>query len=131
MRAGDKRIKKFFTPNAPGPAGHYSQAVIFNDTIYISGQLAVNPFTGERVNGSIEEQTKLVLDNIGTILRDAGSDRSKVIKSTVYISDISQWGKVNEVYARFFGDHKPARAVIPVGELHHGLLIEMEVIAAL
>lgn len=131
MAFKDKSIRTFNTSNAPKPGGHYSQAVIHNDTIYISGQLPVNPFTGEKVTGDIETQTRQVLENIRIILKDAGSDLSKVIKSTIYISDISLWGKVNEVYAGFFGNHKPARAVVPTKELHYGFLVEIEVIAAL
>lgn len=123
-------IKLFNTANAPEPGGHYSQAVIYNNTIYISGQLPVNPFTGEKVLGSIEEQTLQVLENIGTILKDAGSDISKVVKTTIYITDINHWGRVNDVYSGFFKKHKPARAVVPVTNLHHGFLIEVEVVAA-
>lgn len=123
-------IKLFHSVNAPEPGGHYSQAAIYNNTIYISGQLPVNPFTGEKVTGSIEEQTLQILENIGTILKDAGSDISKVIKTTIYISDINHWGRVNDVYASFFKKHKPARAVVPVTNLHHGFLIEVEVVAA-
>jgi 2-iminobutanoate/2-iminopropanoate deaminase len=124
-------IRLFYSANAPEPGGHYSQAVIYNNTVYVSGQLPVNPFTGEKVTGSIEEQTLQVLENIGTILKDAGSDISKVVKTTVYITDINHWGRVNDVYAGFFKKHKPARAVVPVKELHHGFLIEVEAVAAL
>lgn len=131
MGTPDNRIKKFNTSNAPSPGGHYSQAVIYNNTIYISGQLPINPFTGEKVSGNIEVQAKQVLENIGVILKDAGSDLSKVIKTTVYISDISLWGRVNDVYAKFFGNHKPARAVVPTRDLHYGFLVEIEAIAAL
>ena len=131
MGSQEKSIRTFKTDNAPAPGGHYSQAVIHNNTIYLSGQLPVNPFTGEKVTGDIEIQTRQVLENIRVILKDAGSDLSRVIKATVYISDISLWGKVNEVYSGFFGSHKPARSVVPTRDLHYGLLVEMEVIAAL
>ncbi len=124
-------MQLFNSPNAPAPGGHYSQAVIHEGLIYISGQLPINPFTGGKVNGSIEEQTLQVLDNLNTILKDAGTDKKKVIKCTVYISDITLWGKVNEVYSDFFGKHKPARAVVPVKDLHFGFLIELEAIAAI
>ncbi|HUS85666.1 MAG TPA: Rid family detoxifying hydrolase [Bacteroidales bacterium] len=129
MNRKDKRIEKFFTVNAPEPAGHYSQAVIHDGIVYVSGQLPVNPFTGEKVTGSIEEQTRQVLENIGIILKDCGSSRNSVLKTTVYVSDISLWGRVNEVYGAFFGDHKPARAVVPVKELHFGFLVEIEAVA--
>ena len=81
-------MQTFNTPNAPAPGGHYSQAVIHNGLIYISGQLPINPFSGEKVTGSIEDQTLQILDNLETILKDAGTDKKSVIKCTVYISDI-------------------------------------------
>lgn len=126
-----KRIRELYTPNIPEPKGHYSQAVQFNDLIFVSGQLPLNPFTGEAVKGSIEDQTLQVLDNIETILRDAGSDRKKILKTTAYISDMSHWARVNEVYKKFFGKQKPARAVVPMKELHYGVLIEIEAVAAI
>lgn len=119
------------TPDAPQPAGHYSQAVVHNGLVFVAGQLAIEPHTGERKTGSIEEQTEQALKNVAAILQAAGSDLTKVLKTTVYISDIELWGQVNAVYAQFFGEHRPARAVIPVGNLHHGFLIEIEAIAAL
>lgn len=124
-------MQLFNSPNAPAPGGHYSQAVIHEGLIYISGQLPINPFTGGKVNGSIEEQSQQVLDNLNTILKDAGTHKKNVIKCTVYISDITLWGKVNEVYSDFFGKHKPARAVVPVKDLHFGFLIELDAIAAI
>ncbi len=123
-------IKPVLTANAPAPGGHYSQAVVHNGLIYISGQLAINPQTGEKVLAPIEEQTEQVLVNIAGILRATGSDLSRVLKMTVYISDMSLWGRVNEVYARVMGEAKPARAIVPVKELHYGFLIEIEAIAA-
>ncbi|MBA3805617.1 MAG: RidA family protein [Acidobacteria bacterium] len=123
-------IKPVLTGDAPAPGGHYSQAVVHNGLIYISGQLAINPQTGEKILGPIEEQTEQVLVNIAAILRAAGSDLSRVLKMTIYISDMSLWGRVNEVYARVMGEAKPARAVVPVNELHYGFLIEIEAIAA-
>ena len=131
MSKKDSRIKLINTPNAPAPGGHYSQAVAYNGTLYISGQLPINPFSGERITGGIEDQTQQILDNIEIILKDSGSDRNKVLKMTVYISDMSLWGRVNEVYSKFFGSHKPARAVVPTRELHHGVLIEIEAVAAI
>jgi 2-iminobutanoate/2-iminopropanoate deaminase len=123
-------IKPVLTSKAPAPAGHYSQAVVFNGLVFVAGQLAIDPHTGERLTGPIEEQTEQCLKNIGEILRAAGSDLSRVLKMTVYISDIELWGAVNAVYARMMGDHRPARAVVPVKELHYGFKIEIEAIAA-
>jgi 2-iminobutanoate/2-iminopropanoate deaminase len=123
-------IELIHTSNAPSPAGHYSQAVVHNGLVYVAGQLSIDPQTGEKKLGSIEEQTEQTLTNVGEILRAAGSDLSRVLKMTVYISDINLWGAVNEVYARIMGAHRPARAVIPTRELHYGFLIEIDAIAA-
>lgn len=124
-------MRMISTPDAPPPAGHYSQAVVFGDTVYVSGQLAVNIATGEKGVGSIEEQTRLTLRNIEQILLSAGSDLNHVIKTTAYVSDVELWGGVNQAYAEVFGDHRPARAVVPSRELHYGCLVEIEAIAAL
>ena len=123
-------IKKILTPNAPKPGGHYSQATVHNGLVYVAGQLSIDPRTGERKLGSIEEQTEQALRNVGEILKAAGSDLSRVLKMTVYVADIELWGAVNEVYARVLGEHRPARAVIPTKELHYGFLVEIEAIAA-
>ena len=123
-------ITKIQTPNAPSPAGHYSQAVVYNGIVYVAGQLSIDPKTGERKIGTIEEQTELALSNVSEILKAANSDLSRVLKMTVYVADINLWGAVNAVYARVMGDHRPARAVIPTGELHYGFLIEIEAVAA-
>lgn len=117
------------TTTAPTPGGHYSQAVRQGDFIFISGQLPIRPETGEKVLGSIEEQTAQVLANLFNIARAAGSDREFILKVTVFISGISLWSKVNEVYADFFLTHRPARAIVPVTTLHHGFLIEIDAIA--
>jgi len=130
MSKKDTRIKELLTPNIPEPRGHYSQAVKFNDLIFVSGQLPVNPFTGEFIQGDIEEQTWQVLENIETILKDSGSGKKSIIKTTAYISEMDNWPKVNEVYRQFFGKHKPARAVVPTNKLHYGVLIEIEAVAA-
>ena len=118
------------TPNAPTPAGHYSQAIKHNGLVFVSGQLSIDPQTGEKKLGSIEEQTEQVLRNIEAILKAADSDLSKVLKMTVYVADIELWGGVNTVYARVMGENRPARAIVPTGALHYGFLIEIEAIAA-
>lgn len=123
-------IKPVLTPDAPQPGGHYSQAIVHNGLIYVAGQLPIDPATGEKKLGSIEEQAEQTLNNVRAILWAAGSDLDRVLKMTVYISDISLWGKVNEVYARVMGEHRPARAVVPVKDLHYGFQIEIEAIAA-
>ncbi len=123
-------IRLIFTPDAPTPVGHYSQATVHNGIVYVAGQLAIDARTGERKLGSIEEQTEQALSNVSEILKAAGSDLSRVLKMTIYIADINLWGGVNAVYARVMGEHKPARAVVPTNELHYGFLIEIEAVAA-
>jgi 2-iminobutanoate/2-iminopropanoate deaminase len=119
------------TPNAPQPAGHYAQAIVHDGLVFVSGQLPVDPATGERRTGSIEEQAEQALANVRAILEAAGTDTEHVLKTTVYVSDIALWGRVNAVYSAFFGDHRPARAVVPTRELHYGFQVEIEAIAAL
>ena len=123
-------IKRINTPNAPKPAGHYSQATVYNGLVFVAGQLSIDPATGAHKIGTIEEQTEQALNNVHAILQAAGSDWSRVLKMTVYVADINLWEAVNQVYARILGEHRPARAVIPTGPLHHGFLIEIDAIAA-
>lgn len=118
------------TQNAPSPSGHYSQAIVHENMVYVSGQLSIDPLTGEKRLGSIEEQTEQALKNLSQILKAANSDIGQVIKTTVYVSDIELWDRVNTVYSRFFGKHRPARAVVPTRDLHFGFKIEIEAIAA-
>ena len=123
-------IKRINTPNAPKPAGHYSQATVYNGLVFVAGQLSIDPATGAHKTGTIEEQTELALSNVLAILQAAGSDWSRVLKMTVYVADINLWDAVNKVYGRMLGEHRPARAVIPTGPLHHGFLIEIDAVAA-
>jgi 2-iminobutanoate/2-iminopropanoate deaminase len=123
-------IENIETRNAPAARGHYSQAVVYNGLVFVSGQLSIDPQTGEKKLGSIEEQTEQVLKNVAAILNAANSDLSRVLKMTVYVSDIELWEAVNKVYARVMGEHRPARAVIPTGKLHYGFLIEIAAVAA-
>lgn len=124
------KIRHIQTHGAPAPGGHYSQAVVHNGTVYVSGQLPIDPQTGEKQLGSIEAQTEQVLKNISEILRAANSDLSRLLQVTIYISDISLWQRVNAVYAGMLGEARPSRAVIPVKELHYGFQIEVSAIAA-
>ena len=124
-------MKSTYTENAPAPGGHYSQAIVHNGLVYVSGQLPIDPKTGEKQTGAIEEQTRLVLQDLSIILDASGSSLEQVLKVTVYISDISLWGKVNEVYAEIFSDHRPARAIVPTRDLHFGIKIEVDAIAAI
>ena len=124
-------MKKISTKNAPQPAGHYSQAVVHGDLVFVSGQLPIDPSTGEKRLDSIEEQAEQALKNVAAILNAAGSDLAHILKTTVYISDIQLWDKVNTVYTKFFGDHRPARVVVPTRELHFGFQIEIEAVAVI
>ncbi|MCM1988253.1 RidA family protein [Oceanirhabdus seepicola] len=124
-------MKYISTDNALKPSGHYSQAIVHNNLVFISGQLAVDSNTGEKKFGTIEEETNLVLKNIDLILKEAGSDKNHVLKTTIYIPDMSLWDKVNRIYSDFFKNHKPARAIVPTRELHFDFKIEIEVIAAI
>ena|SRR5438045_7859109 len=123
-------MKFIITPAAPKAAGHYSHAVVHNGVVYVAGQLGIDPANPGKAPGSIEAQTEQTLKNIGAILEAAGSGLDHVLQMTVFVSDIELWGKVNETYARIMGDHRPARAVVPVKELHHGYQLEIQAMAA-
>mgnify|MGYP000856856869 CR=1 FL=1 len=124
-------IKSILTENAPAPGGHYSQAIVYNGLVYVAGQLPLKPGSTDKTVGTIEEQAEQALSNLREILRAAGSDMNRLLKVTVYISDIALWGPVNAVYTRMLGEHRPARAIVPCKELHYGFQIEIEAIAAL
>lgn len=119
------------TSAAPLPAGHYSQGIIHNGVVYVAGQLPIVAGSSDRTVGSMEAQTEQTLRNVEAVLQAAGSGLDKVLQMTIYVSDISLWGEVNVAYARVMGSHKPARAVVPVKELHYGYQIEIQAIAAL
>ena len=109
--------------------GHYSPGVISNGTLYIYGQLPIDPATGKITEGGVEPQTRMALANLERVLMSAGSAKEKVVMCRVYIPDMQYWDEVNRLYAEFFGEHKPARAIVPTRELHHGALIEIEAVA--
>ena len=118
------------TSNAPVPAGHYSQAVVHQGLVYVSGILPITPDGDKLTDANIELQILQVLQNLEAILQAAGSSKEKVLKATVYVSDVQDWPRINSVYASFFEAHQPARVVVPVGTLHYGLNVELEVVAA-
>lgn len=123
-------MKKIFsTPKAPAAIGPYSQAVEMNNTLYVSGQIPLNPQTGKLVDGDITKQTEQVLTNIAAILDVAGYSFANVVKSTCLLSDIADFKAMNEVYARYYPEKQPARAAFAVKELPMGALIEIETIA--
>lgn len=123
-------METIHTPHAPAPAGHYSQAVVHDGFVFVAGQLAIDPNDRDRPVGPIAEQAEQALRNVAAILDAAGSGLDRVVQMTVYVSDISLWGEVNEVYARVMGEHRPARAIVPTRDLHHGYQIEIQAIAA-
>lgn len=123
-----KRIIK--SENAPEAIGPYSQAVEINNTLYISGQIPLDPKTGKIVDGGIKEQTEQVMKNILAILKEAGYDFSEVIKSTCLLNDMAHFKSMNEVYGRYYVENPPARAAFAVKELPLGVLVEIETIAA-
>lgn len=123
-------MKSVLTPSAPKPAGHYSQAIVHNGLVYVAGQLPIDPGSASREVGSIEDQTRQVLANLRAILEAGGSGLDRVLQMTVYISDIELWGRFNATYAEVMGEHRPARAVVPVNALHYGYHVEVQAIGA-
>ena len=109
--------------------GHYSPGVLVGNILYISGQLPVDPETGRLAEGGIEAQTKAALGNVERVLTAAGLARTDVAMCRVYIPDVAYWDTVNDAYAAFFGEHRPARVIVPTRELHHGALVEIEAVA--
>ena len=116
--------------NQPKPKGHYSPGLEHDGLIFVSGQLPMDLETREPFTGSIEGQTELALRNVEAVLHEAGSDLNHVLQMTIYISEMELWGAVNETYVRVLGDHRPARAIVPVKDLHFGTKIEIQAIAA-
>jgi 2-iminobutanoate/2-iminopropanoate deaminase len=117
------------TEKAPAAVGPYSQAVEVNGTLYISGQVPLDPATGKVVIGGIAEQTARSLENIGAILNEAGYTFSDVVKCTCLLSDMANFAAMNKVYAKYFSEQQPARAAFAVKELPLGVLVEIEAIA--
>jgi 2-iminobutanoate/2-iminopropanoate deaminase len=122
-------MKTIYPPTHAKPKGHYSPAVVHNGFVFVSGQLSMDD-DGNPQPGTIEEQTKRCLERIKTILIAAGSDVNKVIKVNIFVADIADWPKVNETFARFFDEHRPARIVVPSGKLNYGCLVEIDCVAA-
>ncbi|SNZ09400.1 2-iminobutanoate/2-iminopropanoate deaminase [Persephonella hydrogeniphila] len=119
------------TEKAPKAIGPYSQAVKYENLLFISGQIAIDPETQEFIGGNIEKQTERVMENIKAILEEAGLNFNHVIKTTIYLKDINDFQKMNEIYGRYFKEHKPARATVEVSNLPKGALVEIEVIAGI
>ena len=121
-------LKKIYTSNAPAAIGPYSQAILFNELLFSSGQIPVDPATGEVVQGDITVQAEQVMKNGGAVLKEAGTDFASVIKTTCFLSDMGDFAAFNEVYGKYFTE-KPARSCVAVKTLPKNVLCEVEVIA--
>ena len=117
------------TDDAPKAIGPYSQAVKSGGLVYTSGQVALDPASGNLVQDSFEAQVHRVFKNLEAVLRASGSDFSRVLKATVYLTDLANFQTLNQIYAQYFGDHKPARSTVGVKELPKGALVEIDLIA--
>ena len=125
-------MKAVVTGDAPAPVGPYSQAIALGGLLFVSGQVPLDPKTSALVEGDIEAQTERVIQNLDAVLRAAGTSLDRVVRTTVYVTDLALFGRVNEVYARFFaGDPAPARATVQVAALPLGAQVEIDAIAAL
>ncbi|MFC1489776.1 RidA family protein [Candidatus Latescibacterota bacterium] len=125
----EKRIVN--TDKAPEPVGPYSQAVIAGQFVYCSGQIAINPSTGEIDDSSIETETAQVMDNLKAVLDEAGSSFKNAVKMTIYVRNMNDFGRINEVYGSYFGDNPPARATVEVSALPKGVNVEIDCVAML
>jgi len=117
------------TERAPKAIGPYAQAIKANGFIYTAGQIPIDPKTGNFVEGGIVEQTRQVLENLKAVLAASGSSANQVVKTTVYLKNMTDFGAMNEVYAEYFGNVKPARSTVAVAELPRGALIEIDLVA--
>ncbi len=122
-------LKQVHTDGAPAAIGPYSQAIVSDGFVFASGQVAIDPTTGEVVEGGVVEQTDRVLTNLSAVLEAAGASMSTVVKATVFLTDMGTFAEMNEVYARHFGDHRPARAAVEVAGLPKGVDVEIEAVA--
>jgi len=123
--------KTINTEKAPAPIGPYSQAVQVRDTLYVSGQIPIDQGTGKLVDGNIEEETEQVMKNLGYILSEAGSNFDNVIKCSIFVSDMSNFSRINQVYGKYFGDNPPARETVEVSGLPKGVNVEISCVAVL
>jgi 2-iminobutanoate/2-iminopropanoate deaminase len=119
----------FSIPGAPKPIGPYSQAVKMNGTLYVSGQIPLNPQTGALVLSSIEESTHRVMQNIQALIEEAGMSMKDIVKASIFIKDMGQFPQINSVYAQYFSDDFPARETVQVADLPMGVPIEISCIA--
>lgn len=120
------------TPNAPAPVGAYNQAIAHNGVLYVSGQIALDPSSGELLTSDLDLETRRVMDNLGAVLKAGGSSFAQVIKCSVFVSDIENFGKINTIYSEYFdADTAPARALVEVANLPKYVNVEISCIAAI
>ena len=122
-------MKIIETKNAPGAVGAYSQGIVSNGFVYSSGQLPLVPETGELISDDVKKATRQSLENVKAIVEAGGSSVEKIVKVNIFLDDVNDFAAVNEAYADFFGDHKPARSCVEVGKLPKNGLLEIEAIA--
>ncbi len=125
----DTTLQTFNPPTLAPPGGHYSHAVRAAGLVFVAGQLPIDAQGRRRVDDSFELQAQQVLANVDAALQAAGSGRERLVQLRVYVVDIAHWPAFDALYAQWIGTHRPARAVVPVPQLHHGLLIEIEAVA--
>ncbi len=122
-------VRIVHTENAPAAIGPYSQAVVAGNFLFTAGQIAIDPATGQIVQGDVSAQTERVMHNLAAVLEKAGASWSDVVKTTVYLQDMADFPRVNEVYGRVMGDARPARSTVQVAGLPRGVLVEIDAIA--
>lgn len=129
VEAATSKARAIFAADAPKPVGPYSHAIRAGNTLYLSGQVGLDPATGNLVEGDVAVQTRRALENLRAVLKAAGAELTSVVKCTVFLTDVANFQTMNGVYAEFFGDHKPARSTVGVAALPRGAGIEIEMIA--
>lgn len=124
------KLRRVRTDDAPAAIGPYSQAIIHAGTVFTAGQIPLDPKTGEMVSGDVSDQTERVFQNLSAVLEAAGSSLESVVKTTVFLRDMNDFGAMNEVYGRHFGDHRPARSAVQAARLPKDAAVEIEAVAA-
>lgn len=124
-------VRTVHTAGAPEAIGPYSQGVIANGFLFTAGQIPLDPGTGDVVAGDVVDQARRVLENLQAVLAEAGTDWSQVVKTTVYLLDMADFPRVNEVYAEYFGSARPARSTVQVAALPRGVAVEIDAVVAL
>ena len=130
IKVKTQKITEVRCAAAPPPGGHYAQAVLHSDTLYVSGQLGVTSDTPDAEKVSIADQVTFALNNIAAIAGVVGAQIDDIIRCAVYVTDIGHWDEANRAYAAFFGSHRPSRSIVPCGPLHFGALIEIDAVVA-